>query len=121
MTQAQLIVLLLKIFLISGFVSLAGWVALYTWLTGGQNWRTPVGQTLVIKSMLVAATFLVVALGAFFPWFGRHPLVTGWIDVVLIGGVTPTMLLRSATWLRLHRAGHLAGESRDSGGEDGPE
>ena len=41
--------------------------------------------------------------------------------MVLIGGVTPTMLLRSATWLRLHRAGHLAGESRDSGGEDGPE
>lgn len=114
----QLIVLLLKVFLISGFVMLAGWVIQYTWLTGGRNLRNPVGQTLVIKSLLVAATFLVIALSAFFPWFSAHPLVTGWIDVGLIGGVTPTMLWRCWVWWRLHRLGRLPQAARNAG--DGP-
>lgn len=103
----QVIVLLLKVFLISGFAALAGWVGLYTWLTRGAAWRNPVGQTLVIKSLLVACTFLVIALGAFFPWFGRHPFVTGWIDVGLIGGVTPVMCWRCWVWWRLHKLGRL--------------
>ena len=118
MTQMALIVLLLKIFLISGFVSLAGWVGLYTWLTGGAAWRNPVGQTLVIKSVLVAATFAAIALPAFVPWFARHPLVMGWIDVALIGLVTPVMVWRSVVWVRLHRAGRLL---RDGDGGYGNE
>ena len=117
MTQEALLVLLLKVFLISGFVALAGWVGLYTWLTGGAAWRNPVGQTLVIKSLLVACTFLVIALGAFFPWFGEHPLVTGWIDFALIGGVTPVMWWRSAVWVRLHRAGKLHQDDSDGEGQ----
>ncbi len=113
MTQMQVIVLLLKIFLISGFVSLAGWVVLYSVLA---PWfRDPIGRTLVAKTLLIAGTFLVVALGAFFPWFNRHPYVTGWIDVFLIGGVTPAMIWRSAVWVRLHRAGLLHRDGNDSG------
>lgn len=107
MTQMALIILLLKIFLITGFVSLAGWVGLYTWMTGGKVWASPLGQTLVIKSVLVAATFAAIALPAFVPWLHFHPLVMGWIDVGLIGAVTPVMLARSWIWVRLYRAGRL--------------
>ena len=113
MTQAALIVLLLKIFLISGFTTLAGWVGLYTWLTRGRNLLNPIGQTLVIKSMLVACTFLVIALGAFFPWFNRHPLIMGWIDVGLIGGVSPVMGWRCVVWWKLHRLGQLPQDGHD--------
>lgn len=113
MTQTAVIVLLLKVFLISGFCSLAGWVGLYTWLTRGQAWRNPIGQTLVVKSLLVAVTFLAIALPAFVPWFARHPLVMGWTDVGLIGAVTPVMLWRSWIWVQLYRAGDLPADGGD--------
>lgn len=122
MTQMALIILLLKIFLISGFISLAGWVALYSWLTRGAVWRSPIGQTLVIKSVLVAVTFLAIALPAFVPWLQSHPLVMGWTDLGLIGAVTPVMLARSWIWIKLYRAGDLprdGGPGRvDAGQED---
>lgn len=105
MTQLALITLLFKIFLVTGFLSLAGWVVLYTFLA---PWfRDPVGRTLVAKTSLIAGTFLVAGLGEFFPWFRTHPLTLGWIDVALIGAVTPVMAWRSAVWIKLHRAGRL--------------
>ena len=111
MTQADLIRLLLKIFLVTGFVTLAGWIALYSLLAPW--WRNPIGRTLVAKTALIAGTFLVVTLGAFFPWFDKHPLITGWIDVALIGGVTPVMAWRSVVWVRLYRAGRLPRNGND--------
>ena len=115
MTQEALLTLLLKAALISGFASLAGWVVLYTVLAPW--YKDPIGRTLVAKTSLVACTFLVIALGAFFPWFGEHPLVTGWIDFALIGGVTPVMWWRSAVWVRLHRAGKLHQDDSDGEGQ----
>jgi hypothetical protein len=62
-TQAQAIVLALKIVTILGFASLTAWIAVYTkW---AKWWRDPIGQTLVAKTGLVAALLLITALSLF--------------------------------------------------------
>ena len=55
MSQDAWILLLLKIGLIAGAVSLVALVVIYTWLTKGGAWRNPIGQTLIAKTLLIAA------------------------------------------------------------------
>lgn len=105
MTQEQAIVLALKIALISGFASLVAWIALYTVYAAW--WRNPIGRTLVTKTALVAALFVPTALSLFLKLNRQDSYLVGWIDVALIGLVTPVMLWRCAVWWRLHRAGRL--------------
>lgn len=116
MTQAAWIVLCLKIALVSGFVSLAGWIALYTALAPW--YRNPIGRTLVAKTALVAAMFVPSILSLFFHLSRRGSLVAGWVDVVLIGLVAPVMWWRSIIWVRLHRAGGLPRNGDDGGAVD---
>lgn len=103
MSQDQLIILLLKIFLISGFATLVAWVALYTWLTKGGAWRNPIGQTLVIKTLLIAMLFVPQILSLFFQLNRLDSRIAAWTDVTLIGLVTPIMTWRSVVWVRLSR------------------
>lgn len=105
MTQDSLIILLLKVGLIAGSVSLFGWVALYTWLTRGAAWRNPIGRTLVIKTLLIAALFIPQILSLFFHLNRLDSHIAAWTDVALIGLVTPIMCWRSAVWVRLSRRG----------------
>lgn len=100
MTQAQWAVLLLKIFLISGFCSLTAWVAVYTKLA--HWWADPIGRTLVAKTCLIALLFVPATLSLFFT---VPPLVIAWVDTVLIGLVTPVMVWRTVVWLRISRFG----------------
>ena len=115
MSQAQWLVLALKVALIAGFISLLAWVILYSVLSDW--WTSPIGRTLVAKTTLIACTFLVIVMPTFFPWFTRHPLVTGWIDFTLIALVSPTMWWRSLVWVKLHRAGKLHQDGSDGDGE----
>ncbi len=105
MTQMQLIVLFLKIDLICGFASLTGWIVLYSLLA--KWWRNPVGRTLVAKTALVAAMFVPSILASFFRLSRHDSLIAGWVDVTLIGLVSPVMWWRSVVWVKLHRAGRL--------------
>ncbi|HZR50125.1 MAG TPA: hypothetical protein VFB06_11455 [Streptosporangiaceae bacterium] len=116
MTQAQWLVLLLKVFLISGFVTLAGWIALYSVLAPW--WRNPVGRTLVAKTALIAALFIPTGLSLFFGFSRLDSYVAAWIQVSLIGLVTPVMIWRSAVWLKLHRAGRLPSNGKDGLADD---
>jgi hypothetical protein len=111
MDQEQLIILALKVVLISGFVSLAGWIALYSVLASW--WRNPIGRTLVSKTALIAALFIPSILGLFFHLSRMTSLVVGWVDVGLIGLVTPVMWWRCAVWIRLHKAGRLPRDGHD--------
>lgn len=105
--QAQAITLCLKIGLIAGFASLISWVAVYTWLTKGGAWRNPVGLTLIVKSLLIAAMFIPTTLSLFFHLSKSSSLVAGWADVALIGAVGPVMAWRTLVWLRMARLGKL--------------
>jgi hypothetical protein len=104
-----LLILVLKIGLITGFVSLTGWIAVYTWLAPW--WRNPVGRTLVTKTALIAALFVPSILSLFFNLNRLDSVIVGWIDAGLIWLVTPVMIWRSAVWIKLHRAGKLHRES----------
>lgn len=117
MMQDHLILLLLKAGLISGFTSLMTWVAVYTWLTRGGAWRNPVGQTLVIKTLLIAALFVPQILSLFFHLNRFDSRMAAWADVTLIGLVTPVMIWRTVVWVRLSRGDR--GRDRAAGRQGG--
>ena len=107
MTQDSLIILCLKIGVISGFVSLVTWVAVYSYLA--QWWHHPLGRTLVVKSLLIAALLVPTALALFLHLSGRGSRIVAWADVVLIGAIAPTMTWRIWVWLKLDRTGKHEG------------
>ena len=87
MSQAGWLVLCLKVALIAGFISLAGWVVLYSILA---DWyRSPIGRTLVAKTVLIALLFIPTTLALFFHLSRTGSWVAGWVQVGLIGLVTP--------------------------------
>lgn len=111
MTQASWLILTLKVALISGFISLTGWVILYSFVA---DWfRNPVGRTLVAKTALIAGLFIPTTLSLFFHLNRLDSYIAGWVDAGLIGLVSPVMWWRSIVWLRLHRAGKLPGNSQE--------
>jgi hypothetical protein len=113
MTQDQWQILAFKIALIAGFCSLVGWIVLYSLLA---DWlHNPIGRTLVSKTALIAALFIPTSLSLFFNLNRLDSRVTGWIDVALIGLVTPVMLWRSVVWWHLHRAGKLPQNGNEAG------
>lgn len=111
MSEESLIILCLKVVLISGFCSLITWIAVYSRLAAW--WRNPVGRTLVVKTLLIAALFVPTTLNLFFHLGRNHSLLIGWIDVGLIGAVTPVMVWRTVVWLRLSRTGRLPHNGHD--------
>lgn len=112
MSQDDAIILCLKIGLISGFATLVLWVGIYTWLTRGGAWRNPIGQTLIVKTLLIAALFIPQILSLFFHLNRLDSRIAAWTDVALIGLVTPVMCWRSIVWVRLSRRGK-AGAAED--------
>lgn len=103
MTQTQWIVLAFKAVLLSGIASLILWIGIYTRLA--RWWASPIGRTLVIKTMLITLMFIPTTLAMFFHFSAFGSLVAGWADVGLVGLVTPVMIWRSAVWLRIRREG----------------
>jgi hypothetical protein len=101
MTQDQWIILAFKVAVVSGFASIAGWVVLYSFLAPW--WESPIGRTLVAKSVLIALLFVPTGLSLFFHLNRLDSVVAGWVDAGLIGLVTPVMIWRSVVWLKLHR------------------
>jgi hypothetical protein len=111
-TQTAWLILALKVALISGFVSLIGWIALYSVLA---SWiRNPIGRTLVAKTTLIACLFVPSILSLFFHLSARDSYTVGWVDTALIGLVSPVMWWRCLVWWRLHKAGRLPGNSASS-------
>jgi hypothetical protein len=100
----------LKAACICGFVSLIGWILLYTRLAPW--WRNPIGRTLVAKTLLVACLLVPSTLALYFPTL-NHVLVS-WLDLVLIGLITPVMIWRSAVWIRLYQARKLRNGDRNA-------
>jgi hypothetical protein len=115
LSQTQAIVLLLKIGLIAGLASIAGWIAVYHALTKGGWWKNPVGRTLVIEAALIALLFVPQILSLFFDLTRLDSRIAAWSDVVLIGLVAPVMCWRSLVWLRLDRAGRLGADTETAG------
>lgn len=112
MSQGQWIAWVLKAGLISGFVSLTAWIALYSALAPW--WRNPVGRTLVAKTALIAGLFVPSILGLFFHLSRQDSYIAGWADTALICLVSPVMWWRSIVWWRLYKAGKLPENGDDA-------
>jgi hypothetical protein len=119
-TQDAWLILAFKVALISGFVSLAGWVALYSCLA--KWWANPIGRTLVRLAALTGALYVPTGLSLFFHLSRLDSRLVGWVDFGLVALVTPEMLWRSAVWWRLHKAGRLPQDGNGTNGseEKGP-
>lgn len=103
MTQDQLIILLLRIVLLAGVVSICVFIGQYTRLA--KWWRTPIGRTIVIKDILLVLVFIPTILSLFFQFNRLSSHIAAWLDVVLIGLVSPVMWWRTWVWERIHRHG----------------
>jgi hypothetical protein len=103
MTQAQWIILAFKVVLIAGFLSLTGWIAVYTRLA--EWWKNDIGRTLVVKTALIALLLVPSILSLFFHLNRLTSMTAAWVDVGLVGLITPVMLWRIAVWLRIYRSG----------------
>lgn len=101
MTQQDWLLLAFKVATIAAFLSLVGWIAIYTRLYPW--WRDAIGQTLVIKTGLVALLLVPTTLSLFFDLNRFTSYMVGWIDAVLIGLICPVMVWRSVVWIRIHR------------------
>ena len=103
MTQEQWIVLLLKVFCITGFSSLTGWVIQYSRYTAA--WRNPIGRTLMAKSLIIATLLVPTTLSLFFHLNRGDSLIVAWIDTALIGMITPVMAWRMIVWRKVRKEG----------------
>jgi hypothetical protein len=106
-----LIIPLLKIGLISGFVTLAAWIAVYSRLA--RWWRNPVGRSLVYLAALNGLQMAVLALSLFLHFNRLTSLVAAWIYVVVTALSTPVMVSRTVVWIRMHKARELPGHGED--------
>lgn len=99
MTQTQLVVLALKVVLIGGVLSCATWIAVYTKMAPW--WRNPIGRTLVIKTSLIMLLFVPSILSLFFHFTRVTSWVAAWLDVAVIGAITPVMIWRTFVWRKV--------------------
>lgn len=103
MTQADWLILALKIACCYGFLSLTVWVIQYTRYTRWAAWHDPLGRTLMVKSLLIAGLLLVSILSLFLHLNRLTSEAAGWVDVALIGAVGPVMTWRILVWRKAHK------------------
>lgn len=102
MSQQQWAILAFRIVLISGFISLVAWIAIYSAMA--EWWKSAIGRTLVAKTVLIALMFIPSILALFFKLNRADSYIAGWVDVTLIGLVTPVMWWRTIVWLKISRS-----------------
>jgi uncharacterized membrane protein YfcA len=90
-----------KIGIVAGAVSLIQWVVFYSYQE--RWWRHQLGWSLVIKTLLVAALLLLLALSVFFRLNRLDSQVVAWLSVVFVYAITPVMWWRTLVWTREYR------------------
>lgn len=110
MTQQQWVILALKIVTVSGFIALVSWIVVYSRIQPW--WKDAIGRTLVTKTLLIAALLVPTSLSLFFHLTRTTSELVGWVDVVLLGAVTPVMWWRTAVWLRVAKKWNHNGQHR---------
>jgi hypothetical protein len=103
MTQDDWIILAFKIADLAGFASLTAWIIQYS--LHGKWWRNDVGRTLVAKTALIAALLVPAALSLFFHLNRLNSHIVAWVDVCLLGLVTPVMIWRMVVFRKIYRRG----------------
>lgn len=103
MTQTDWLTLAFKVAVIAAFLSIAAFVAVYSRLAPW--WRNPIGQTIVVKDVIIAILLVPSILSLFFHLNRITSEAAGWFDVTLIAAITPVMLWRIHVWRRIRHNG----------------
>lgn len=97
--QEHWIILLLKVFCISGIAANVLFIGTYSKIA--KWYRNPVGRSVVIESALIALLLVPTTLSLFLNLNRTTSDIAGWVDTVLIGAITPIMCWRCVVWLRM--------------------
>lgn len=103
MKPDPLVILLFRIVLIAGEVSIVAFVIQYTRLA--KWWRSQIGRTIVAKDILLVLVLIPSILSLFISFSRLTSQVAAWVDIVLFGLVTPVMWWRTWVWEKIHRHG----------------
>lgn len=103
MSQEDLLLLLFKIVLVADLVTLAAFIADYTWLTRWGAWRNPIGRTILWKDVLLGAALTPSVLSLFLKFNRLTSRIAGWVDLGLFAAIALVMVWRIFVWHRIHR------------------
>lgn len=106
MTEDALIILCLKIVLITGVASITTFATCYSrWAAW---WSNAIGRTLVIKDILLIAVMSLSILSLFFKFNRLTSHIAAWLDIAILGAITPVMVWRTVVFWKIHRDGRPA-------------
>ena len=105
MSQDAWILLLFKIVIIADIAASLLFVADYTRLTRWGAWsrENPIGQTVIIKSLLLGAAFVPSALSLFLKFNRLTSHIAAWTDIALFAAIAGVLLWRIVVFERVHR------------------
>jgi hypothetical protein len=115
MSQDAWILLMLRIVLISGAVSVTVFIGVYSALA--RWWSSAIGRTIVIKDILLLLLLIPSLMSLFFQFNRLTSHIAAWVDVGLFALMTATMIWRCAVWIRIHREENA--DSLGAPGDDG--
>jgi hypothetical protein len=105
MTQDAAILLAFKVVEVASVVTIATFVACYTWWTRGKCWTNPIGQTIVLKDLALVLVLIPSLLSIFIDFNRLTSHIAAWFDVASFGAVPVIMTWRIVAWRRIHKNG----------------
>jgi hypothetical protein len=106
MSQDQVIILAFKVVEVASVVTIAAFVACYTWWTRGKCWTDPIGRTIVAKDVALILVLVPSLLSIFFRFNRLTSHIVAWFDVASFAMVPVLMAWRLVVWRRIHREGY---------------
>lgn len=111
MSQDQAIVLAFKVVEVASVVTIAVFVACYTWWTKARCWTSPIGQTIIFKDVALILVLVPSLLSIFLHFNRLTSYVAAWFDVGSFALVPVIMVWRIFVWRKIHKTdgGNTAG------------
>ncbi len=111
MSQDEAILLAFKVVEVASVVTIVAFVACYTrWAAW---YRNPIGRTIVIKDLLLIIAFIPSILSLFWTFNRLTSHIAAWLDVAMIGLISPVMIWRIFVFGKIHKAGKLPQNGND--------
>ena len=115
MTQDAVILLAFKVVEVASVVTIATFVACYTWWTRARCWTNPIGQTIVYKDIAIVLVLVPSLLSIFVNFNRLTSHIAAWFDICSFALVPVIMCWRIVAWRRIHKAGKLPQDSNENG------
>lgn len=102
-----------KVAEVSGIVTISAFIACYSrW---ARWWANAIGRTIVIKDFLLIVAFIPSLLSLFLNFNRLTSHIAAWIDIAMIGLISPVMIWRVLVFRKIHGDGKHLQDSGDEG------